>query len=137
MSKLRKLLIVAALCGVGAASTGCVSVTTSGGVTTVAFWQRTSDTIDQWYHHDCHGDVPCTFFYIRANLCNHLGGAGKLVCYAGTDPNVRGAGGLSMASEFILTVAAREQQGGACLSIDNRGTVDWGRRNIGQDGCVH
>jgi hypothetical protein len=103
----------------------------------VTFWERTTDTIAQWHHRDCNDNPRCTFFYIRANLCNNLSGAGKFVCYAGTDPKVRGAGGLTMESEFIIQLAAREQQGRDCLTIDNRGTVDWSNLDKGQLGCQH
>ena len=136
MSKLRKMLLVAALCGVGAASTGCVSVTHSGSATTVAFWERTSSTIDGWYRAEpCHGSINCTFFNIRANLCNPLrnvDAAGYLVCYAGTD-----ATNQAMAYSFVYWLSDWEQSRGGCLAITNLDSVGWEHVSNGHDGCTH
>jgi hypothetical protein len=116
--------------------------TSSSGVSTLAYWERTSNTIDSWYRNDCHGDVPCTFFYIRANLCNKLDGGAKLICYAGTEHNRHGRygagnGTLTMDSSFYLFLTAREQQGQDCLALDNNGPVDWILLNRGERGCQH
>jgi predicted GH43/DUF377 family glycosyl hydrolase len=134
MSKLRKLLLVAALCGVGAAATGCVSVTHSGNVTTVAFWERTSSTIDGWYH-DSHENINSTFFNIRANLCNPLrnvDAAGYLVCYAGTDANNQG-----MAYSFVYWLRDWEQNRYGCLAISSLDSIQWEHISNGHDGCTH
>jgi hypothetical protein len=139
MSKLRKLLIVAALCGVGAASTGCVTLVHSGGNTYLTFWQRTTDTLVSWYKSpQCAQDInhngsidptdraQCTFFLTRANICNNLGSEAKLYCYAGTDAD--------LATNFAYEVLGRELP---CFAIEARpgGIYSWGQYNIGQVGC--
>jgi hypothetical protein len=139
LPRARKLLIVPLICATVFLMTGCVTLVHSGGNTYLTFWQRTTDTLVNWYNSpQCAQDInhngsidptdraDCTFFLTRVNICNRLDTEEKLYCYAGTDPKY--------ATNFAYEVLGR---GLPCFAIEAQpgGVYSWGQYNIGQVGC--